>query len=49
VGIHDDEELKQNLEWARAYQPLTVDELAALDKSSQALATSWKAVYGPVT
>ena len=49
VGIHDDKELKQNLEWAREYKPLTADELAALDKPSRELADKWKAVYGPVT
>jgi uncharacterized protein len=49
VGIHDDDELKQDLEWVRNLKPLTADELAALDKPSRELATKWKAVYGPVT
>jgi aryl-alcohol dehydrogenase-like predicted oxidoreductase len=49
VGIHDNEELKQNLEWLRDYKPLTAEELAALDKPSRELAGQWKAVYGPVT
>lgn len=48
VGIHDDEELKQNLEWLRNHKPLTADELAALEKPSRELAGKWKAVYGPV-
>jgi aryl-alcohol dehydrogenase-like predicted oxidoreductase len=49
VGIHDDDELKQDLEWARAFKPLTAEELAALDGPSRELAEKWKAVYGPVT
>jgi len=49
VGIHDDAELKQNLEWARDYKALTPAELAALDEPSKELAAKWKAVYGPVT
>jgi aryl-alcohol dehydrogenase-like predicted oxidoreductase len=48
VGIHDDEELKQNLEWVRTYKSLTAEELAALDKPTKELAEKWKAVYGPV-
>jgi hypothetical protein len=48
VGIHDDDELKQDLEWVKGYKPLTADELAALDKPSKELAEKWKAVYGPV-
>jgi aryl-alcohol dehydrogenase-like predicted oxidoreductase len=49
VGIHDEEELKQDLEWVRDYKPLSADELKALDKPTQELAGKWKAVYGPVT
>jgi len=49
VGIHDDDELKQNLEWVRNHKPLSADELATLDKPSRELAGKWKAVYGPVT
>jgi aryl-alcohol dehydrogenase-like predicted oxidoreductase len=49
VGIHDGDELKQDLEWLRDFKPLTAEELAALDKPSQELAAQWKAVYGPVT
>jgi aryl-alcohol dehydrogenase-like predicted oxidoreductase len=48
VGIHDDEELKQNLAWAKYYKPLTAEEQAALEKPSKELAAKWKAVYGPV-
>jgi aryl-alcohol dehydrogenase-like predicted oxidoreductase len=49
VGIHDDEELKQNLDWAQNYKALTAGELTTLDKPSRELAAKWKAVYGPVT
>ncbi len=49
VGIHDEDELKKNLEWVRAFKPLTPKERTALEKPSQELADTWKAVYGPVT
>jgi len=49
VGIHDDEELKQDLGWLRDFKPLTPEELAALDKPSRELAGQWKEVYGPVS
>ena len=48
VGIHDDEELKQNLGWVRAYKPLTAGELRALDRRSRELAGKWDRPYGPV-
>jgi aryl-alcohol dehydrogenase-like predicted oxidoreductase len=49
VGIHDDEELKQNLAWARGYKPLSAAELKALEPTTQALAAKWGKVYGEVT
>lgn len=49
VGMHDEEELKQNLEWVRAYKPLATDELQALEKPTKDLAGQWGAVYGEVT
>ncbi|MFN4257699.1 MAG: aldo/keto reductase [Gemmataceae bacterium] len=49
VGMHDTEELKQNLGWVRSYQPLTADELAKLTEQTQPLAQQWNALYGPVT
>jgi len=48
LGIHDVEELDQDLKWVKDYKPLTADELAALEKPSKELAEKWKAVYGPV-
>jgi aryl-alcohol dehydrogenase-like predicted oxidoreductase len=49
VGIHDEEELKQDLAWLRAFKPLNADEREALDKPTRELAADWKQVYGPVT
>jgi aryl-alcohol dehydrogenase-like predicted oxidoreductase len=49
VGMFDDEEMRQNLAWARAYRPLTPGELATLAEPTRALAAEWKAPYGPVT
>jgi hypothetical protein len=46
IGIHDDEELKQNLEWARSFKPLTAEELAGLEKSTREMAGRWGNVYG---
>src|SRR5262249_16807739 len=48
VGIHDDEELKQNLDWQRAHKPLSAEEGAAREQRPKELAAQWKAVYGPV-
>jgi hypothetical protein len=48
VGMHDDEEVRQNLAWARAYRPLSRAELEALDGPTRELAGEWKDVYGPV-
>jgi aryl-alcohol dehydrogenase-like predicted oxidoreductase len=48
VGIHDEAELKQNLAWARAFKPLTEDELSDLEKTTKGLAGKWGNVYGQV-
>jgi aryl-alcohol dehydrogenase-like predicted oxidoreductase len=48
LGIHDDEELKQNLAWVRAYQPLSAEELQALEKRTRQLAGQWGNLYGAV-
>ena len=47
LGMHDEKEMGQNLEWVRAYKPLAEAELAALDKPTRELAREWGAVYGP--
>jgi aryl-alcohol dehydrogenase-like predicted oxidoreductase len=49
LGIHDDEELRQDVAWVRAFKPLTSEELQALDKPTRELAEKWGPVYGPVT
>ncbi len=49
VGIHDAEELKQNLAWLKAYKPLSAAELQALDQPTRELARQWDKPYGPVT
>jgi aryl-alcohol dehydrogenase-like predicted oxidoreductase len=48
VGIHDDAELKQDLEWVKSFKPLTAEELAGLEKTTKALAGKWGNVYGSV-
>lgn len=47
LGMHDDVELRQALDWAHAFAPLTADELAALDGPTSALALEWGELYGP--
>jgi hypothetical protein len=49
VGMHDDEELKENLAWVKEYKPLSADELAALEKPTKELAAKWGNLYGAVT
>jgi aryl-alcohol dehydrogenase-like predicted oxidoreductase len=48
LGMHDDEELRQNLEWARAFKPLGKEELMRLDRPTRELARQWGKVYGAV-
>jgi uncharacterized protein len=48
VGIHDADELRQNLAWGRDFKPLSRDDLSTLDKPTRDLAAQWKEVYGPV-
>ena len=48
VGIHDAEELKQNLGWLKEYKPLTEAELKELEKPTRELASKWGKPYGPV-
>jgi uncharacterized protein len=47
LGMHDEEELRENLAWARAFKPLTAEELAALERPTRELAGQWGEVYGP--
>jgi aryl-alcohol dehydrogenase-like predicted oxidoreductase len=46
VGIHDDEELRQNLVWLRSFRPLGAGELEALEAPTRELARKWGEVYG---
>ncbi len=49
LGIHDDEELKQNLGWVRAFKALSEDEVKELDRPTRDLAKEWGNVYGAVS
>jgi predicted aldo/keto reductase-like oxidoreductase len=49
VGIYDQVELKQILDWTRGYQPLAEKELADLEPLTRELAKKWNQPYGPVT
>jgi aryl-alcohol dehydrogenase-like predicted oxidoreductase len=49
IGMATKEELRQNLAWARSFQPLTAEERAKLEKLGREMATGWGAHFGPVT
>jgi aryl-alcohol dehydrogenase-like predicted oxidoreductase len=49
LGMKTEDELRQNLEWLKAFKPLTGDELAALEGPTRALAMKWGSVYGAVS
>jgi uncharacterized protein len=48
LGMIDEEELRQVLDWVRSLAPLTGEELAALEQPTRALAGQWGEVYGPL-
>jgi uncharacterized protein len=48
LGLHDDTELTQTIDWATNYRPLDATELAELLSRGKALAAQWGQVYGPV-
>jgi aryl-alcohol dehydrogenase-like predicted oxidoreductase len=48
LGTHDEDELKQNLAWVRAFTPLTADELKELEAPTRKLAREWGTLYGTV-
>jgi aryl-alcohol dehydrogenase-like predicted oxidoreductase len=48
VGMHDDDELRQNLAWLRSYRPLAAEELEELEPTTRRLAREWGEVYGAV-
>jgi aryl-alcohol dehydrogenase-like predicted oxidoreductase len=48
IGPYSIEEVKQNIAWARAYEPLTAEESAALRAKGHELVADWGARFGPV-
>lgn len=48
VGMASREELLQNLAWAKAFQPLSETERAALVEPGRRIASRWGAHFGPV-
>jgi len=49
LGVHTLEQLRQNIQIVRRFQPLTDDERAKLLKRGQELAAVWGPHFGPVT
>jgi aryl-alcohol dehydrogenase-like predicted oxidoreductase len=47
VGLYDEAELRQTLDWVRALAPLDGEEMAALEGPALSLATEWREPYGP--
>ncbi|HEV8241663.1 MAG TPA: aldo/keto reductase [Thermoanaerobaculia bacterium] len=47
IGMIDDEELHQTLDWVRAWTPVTAAELVALEAPTRELAAEWGEIYGP--
>jgi predicted aldo/keto reductase-like oxidoreductase len=43
IGMGTQKELEQNVEWAKAFKPMTAEEAAELKKQTVALAKSWGA------
>jgi hypothetical protein len=43
IGMASEKELEQNVEWARTYKPMTVEEATELKKKTTALARQWGA------
>ena len=41
VGVFSEEELEQNIEWVRRYQPLTVEEEEYLRSQGRQIARQW--------
>ena len=48
VGVYGGEEVKQNVEWAKRWKPLTKKEHAALREEGKKLAADWGPRFGPV-
>lgn len=48
IGVYNEEELVQNIEWVRRYAPLDAGQQQALLAEGRALARQWGPHYGPV-
>ncbi|PWT86069.1 MAG: hypothetical protein C5B57_01770 [Blastocatellia bacterium] len=47
VGMYEEEELRQVLEWIRSFTPLTDTEMTSLEVRTRDLALQWGDLYGP--
>jgi aryl-alcohol dehydrogenase-like predicted oxidoreductase len=47
LGMHDRDELEQNIQWANTYKALAAEEMQALIERGEKLAVEWGHVYGP--
>ena len=47
IGVYNERELRQSLEWARSFTPLTPSEQAQLHQLGRQLASDWGAHFGP--
>ena len=48
LGVHTVEQLRQNLEIVRRYQPLTIEEQEQLTSAGRELAKEWGPHFGPI-
>ena len=48
IGVHDSEELRQNLAFVKSYTPLSAKERASLETHGRRLAEDWGPRWGPV-
>ncbi len=48
IGVHDLEELRQNIAFVSGFTPLSAKEKAGLERLGQRLATEWGPRWGPV-
>ena len=47
IGPHDALQLRQNVDWAKGYRPLSPEENATLAKVGRQLAAQWGEHFGP--
>jgi uncharacterized protein len=47
IGTYTIDEVKQNIAWAKRHQPLPAEEMGALRKQGQEMASSWGVRFGP--